>query len=156
MADDSENKVKLLQKYDLTGDLDEITLSWKKMLDLGETRKSNVDWYSTKTFEAFLDALDINQPTPLHDKSKRGSTKSTLDKNLVIPIEKIAIPDDKIHDSHTSPEKPKEEIKKEKKTFGVETILSAEALKILSELPNLSHMPGTRSFMFPRSNKKSR
>lgn len=118
------------QEESATTTLDEDTIQWRKILDLDSAAKLEIDWYSTKTFEVFLDALDINQPTTIRPKQ---SSKEILKENSPCkeagPVEK-----------------------KEPKNLGEETILSAEALKILSELPDLSHMSSTRSFMFPGRN----
>lgn len=113
--------------------LDEDTVQWRKILDLESAAKTELDWYSTKTFEAFLDALDINQPTT-NIRSKQAS------KEVLKEVEA------------TQTKIPETEKRSKPESSGIETILSAEALKILSELPDLSYMSSTRSFMFPRPN----
>lgn len=91
------------------------------ILDLEAAAEKKHDWHSTHTFQVFLDALDINQVINIPKKS--NSENTSIQEEKVIPIEKNKM---------------------------VETILSAEALKILSELPDLRHMSATRSFMYPK------
>lgn len=109
--------------------VDEDTVQLRKILDLESAAESELDWYATKTFEAFLDALDVNQPTNM--RSKQPS--------------KEVLKEDTSRSENLEPEKPMRP-----ESSGIETILSAEALKILSELPDLSYMSSARSFMFPK------
>lgn len=90
------------------------------ILDLESAAEKIHDWHSTHTFELFLDALDINQVVNPPKKSTPQTTNCQEEKMIT---------------------------KEKNKT--IETILSAEALKILSELPDLRHMSATRSFMYP-------
>lgn len=106
---------------------DEDSRQWNKILDLKSASEMKPDWYSTKTFEVFLDALDINQPPII--ESKKIILKSNDNNNSR---------EAKCKGDNSSPKEPQNE-----------TILSAEALKILSELPDLTHMSTTRSFIFP-------
>lgn len=172
MANDLNNlstKVNLVDKYNLLNldDDDNGTSSnWKKMLVEDGMSNSDIDWYSTKTFQSFLDALDVDKPCNLfnHDKKDNihkssginqrltnisaddGSGKSNLSFRLT--TKSISNEDYK--------EPKKQAVNKKERTIGDETILSAEALKILSELPDLSHMSATRSFIFPSSNRLKR
>lgn len=116
-----------------TVEFDRDTEQWRKILDLETAAKRELDWYSTKTFEAFLDALDINQPSINH-RAKQASK------------EVLQIADAPQAENHDTEKQIKQG------NSGTETILSAEALKILSELPDLSYMSSTRSFMFPKPN----
>lgn len=138
------NVLELLDKYKLTSD-DEETLSWKSVLELDSQTKASSDWYSTKTFQVFLDALDINSPVYLVDKDKYSKSKDGEQKHRqnLNPNEST--------ESKPPKKKEAEPVKNDQKTCNnhMETILSAEALKILSELPDLSHMSVTRSFIFP-------
>lgn len=130
--------------FNLVDDNGEPT-SWRRMLDLESAAKMETDWYATKTFQIFLDALDINQPVIPEDKNIKSSI-NTKAKPACGDIEStLADVSDREHGGSKSATKDKYQ--------GAETILSAEALKILSELPDLSHMSSTRSFIFPTGNK---
>lgn len=98
----------------------DITAISADLLDLESAVGKIHDWHSTHTFELFLDALDINQDV---NPPKKPNSKNP------------------------NPQDEKMISKEKNKT--IETILSAEALKILSELPDLRHMSATRSFMYP-------
>lgn len=130
-------------------DGDDEFVQWRRILDLNSAANIQTDWYSTRTFQHFLDALDINQPVSSEDKSNRlNSTNKTK-----IGSGKIKTELEENIDSVTIKEECATAISRYQ---GVETILSAEALKILSELPDLSHMSATRTFIFPngRGDKK--
>lgn len=138
MMDSKENPS--LNKCNLIDNNEEL-VRWRQILDLNSAAKTETDWYSTRTFQLFLDALDINQPVISDDKSNRidksksGSSKieTTEEESNRDTIEEQRATRDKYHSA--------------------ETILSAEALKILSELPDLSHMSSTRTFIFPNGNR---
>lgn len=127
----------MVERYKLNDDSD-VHKNWKRLLDFESPIKVESDWYSTNTFQLFLDALDINQPqehsTPSRDGQDSGQHQQANNKRS--PKSGEAIP------SPSSGKQPRED--------NVETILSAEALKILSELPDLSHISATRSFILPR------
>jgi len=118
---------------------------WTRILDLDSARNIELDWHSSQTFQRFLDALDIGQPQKSSDVSGRPQSvkKDSLSKNA---------DEDKIGPSEAMlagrPERPDSQ-----RSQGVETILSAEALKILSELPDLSFMSSTRSFIYPNGER---
>lgn len=143
--DDQEKEQSLIERYKLT-DEDEDTKNWKCLLDFESPVQVESDWYSMQTFQVFLDALDINQPSTLGRDNSASCNKS---------IPKCTEEDDKSKTRAIDDDSKK----KQSNDIEFETILSAEALKILSELPDLSHMSHTRSFMFPdltRSSKSSR
>lgn len=134
--------VSLIEKYKIT-DGDEDSKNWVRMLDFETSIKTEADWYSTKTFQVFLDALDINQPANLErNRDINKESKPKIPKSTPEPQE------DRKR-SEIGNKQTKTSSSQQKVSHHVETILSAEALKILSELPDLSHMSGTRSFMFP-------
>lgn len=112
----------------------------KKILDLESSANSIPDWHSTHTFQVFLDSLDIGHKT-VSTKSHVEINSDGLDNHSEKAIKDDSQNNTADHQSPSNPPKPS----------GPETILSAEALKILSELPELSHMTSTRSFMFPKS-----
>ena len=129
---------------------DEVSSHWKSMLDLESAAKREFDWYSTRTFELFLDALDINQPPViLEDKNHRRPKPEVKGEDL-----KPTLSTKETSNANQS----KNEVKgqPERGHHQVETILSAEALKILSELPDLSHMSSTRSLIFPGERRPQR
>lgn len=151
------------QKYAL-GDKekeDPATKEWCKLIDLDTVIESELDWHSTRTFELFLDALDVNQNVIKDDKKKKKSNPKNdikTDANS-----KASPPTDETRDKIVTNNSTRQNGSKEQKIpspgaikknvdiyQGVETILSAEALKVLSELPDLSHMATTRSFIFPK------
>lgn len=106
----------------------------KEILNLKSYDDAIPDWHSTHTFQVFLETLDVN-----HQKSRVKASKESLDSHVIQGIQ-----DDtrnNIASEQTSPSMPKSKT--------AETILSAQALKIMSEQPNLSQMTGSRSFIFP-------
>jgi len=119
----------LLDRFKLD-ETNEKSRHWSALLDLKSSVATESDWYSTKTFQVFLDALDINAPPTIGDATKYREKK--IERNQTV------------HQSDESLDK------KSNNHGNIETILSAEALKILSELPNLSHMSSSRSFIFPQ------
>lgn len=124
---------KLLKDLHLPNIVDDVesTRILKTVLDLESTPEPVPDWHSTHTFQVFLDALDINKKaTSAEDKG------SSLQVNI------------KTSDTY----KDEKSDKRPDDATGI--ILSVEALKILTELPDLSHMTA-RSFMFPNSKDKS-
>lgn len=148
-----------LASYLMLDDKDEDLSNWKRMIELEKPESSELDWYSTRTFEIFLDALDIGHPTtnPVSKSTTNASTSSPVnksslsenapaDKDRVTSILSTVTAEDgsKKSDVDTSGGT-------DKRLHAAETILSAEALKILSELPDLTHMSSTRSFIFPNS-----
>lgn len=157
--DTSDNdKGSLLDKYkiEINDKTDKDIINWHKMLDLKQDNESNVDWYSTETFQIFLDALDINQ-APISDKSsskvKHETSASKSSSTLSLNEKKLSANNNK----DNKPDMATNSNTIERRNFSDETILSAEALKILSELPDLSHMSSSRSFIFPTSvNNKNR
>lgn len=124
--------------------VDKKTLNWQNILDLESALKIKPDWYSTKTFEVFLDALDIHKPVIVDDKKNRY--KSSI-RDIPNGESEIKSEPNSTLDVSPKEDKPNQQYK------NVETILSAEALKILSELPDLSQMSVTRSFIFPNKKK---
>lgn len=126
-------------------DKDEELVQWRRILDLKSAAKMETDWYSTRTFQLFLDALDIDQPVISEDKSNNlGSSIKTKPEKSKIETEL---------EERLNREAAEEQRATREKYQGAETILSAEALKILSELPDLSHMSSTRTFIFPNGNR---
>lgn len=129
-------------------DNDEELVRWRRILDLNSAAKTETDWYSTRTFQLFLDALDINQPVISDDKSNRidSNNKSKSGSSKI--------------ETKSEEQSNRETIEEQRATrdkyHSAETILSAEALKILSELPDLSHMSSTRTFIFPNGNRDQR
>lgn len=140
------DKNPLTNKYQLD-DEDPDLIQWRQVVDLDSAAKLEHDWYSTQTYEAFLDALDINQPSVNRDKSE--SAKS-LNKN----ISPLRTDTGSLNSDCKSP-KLVPERKQQLDSPTAETILSAEALKILSELPDLSQMSATRSFIFPQQQDRN-
>lgn len=130
-----------------------------KMLDLNYAANTVLDWRSTKTFEAFLDALDINQRSAGHhppneslklDTSTTTTTGQTKKDKCNPAIDKISetqVAVDAIAAAICN--NPTKTSRPQNNTFHEETILSAEALEILSELPDLSYMSVSRSFIKP-------
>lgn len=144
----SDRRESLLERYNIISDEDKDSQNWRRILDLESPIKLESDWYSTKTFQVFLDALDINQPASL-DRSRNVSKESITVKNTPKKEQTRAANETLTGDNELS--KCKKHSTTKQKCKNVETILSAEALKILSELPDLSHMSATRSFMFPNN-----
>lgn len=132
---------------------DPATKEWCKLIDLDAVIEPELDWHSTRTFELFLNALDVNQIVIKEDKksnaktdirqTKRACHNNGVKDEIVIDTasQNVSSENQNISSSGT--------VKNTDTYQGVETILSAEALKILSELPDLSHMSTTRSFIFP-------
>lgn len=132
---------KLVEKYEVLA-LDDKTHLFRKCFNFDEAAKIRLDWHSTQIFSKFMDALDIDKPRGSKERSDNNISKSkqTFKEHSQINNSKaqIASTNDKqvyaknnqliSQEIHKS-DKPKEE-----------TILSAEALKILSELPDLSYM----------------
>lgn len=147
----ASDKCPLSSKYCID-DKDPDLIQWRQVVDLDSATKLEPDWYSTKTFEAFLDALDINQPTTSLDN---GSSSRLLNKSASSTRNETNSSSSDGSETKLRPAKKHEG----SHSYG-ETILSAEALKILSELPDLSQMSATRSFIFPnqqqRDNKDQR
>lgn len=111
----------------------------QSILDLKTDTNKELDWYSTRTFEVFLDALDFDQPNNTADDKSKATNKKKSETQIDIETETTAPVNTMKNNKYNS----------------VETILSAEALKILSELPDLSHMSASRSFIFPHEKKTS-
>lgn len=140
-----EESSSLTERYKLPADADADSKSWACLLDLTSPVEVESDWYTTQTFQVFLDALDINQPTSLGRDTSTAPATTTAISSTVTKTNSVT-------NDKTSP--PKEKTNKQtgqQRNNNFETILSAEALKILSELPDISHMSVTRSFMFPAS-----
>lgn len=133
-------------------------IDWKKMLEAQETAtKTEFDWYSTETFQIFLDALDIgskpvsknhviNDKSPKLQISSSSSTSALRDENENFKKKGFELETDQDETTTTNPTK---------RNLSDGTILSAEALKILSELPDLSYMTSSRSFIFPNNSKSN-
>lgn len=141
-------KHSLSDKYKFDHD-DESLKNWSKVLELGPKTDIQADWYSLRTFEVFLDAIDINQPVLSDDR--RSRSRSSIKENSDATSSNGKPDSDKLNNS-TSLDEANRELRQNN---NVETILSAEALKILSELPDLSHISATRTFIFPNSKKRS-
>lgn len=123
---------------------------WKQMINLDSANPpTEQDWYSTRTFELFLDALDIDQPVILVNKDNCQSKVPST--NQATHVSNRPTENCKEFDN-TLENKSREEIAP-KQRYADETILSAEALKILSELPDLSYMSATRSFICPKAKR---
>lgn len=155
--DEGEKSCSLTDKYKIKSD-DEDSKNWVRLLDFESPIKVESDWYSTQTFQVFLDALDINQPTSSSTSDGKnpisnGTTTvgGTLDKTTKPPFSSAT--NDKQTPTQDKQGQNKVPVKQDKTRYqqqnNFETILSAEALKILSDLPDLSHMSATRSFIFP-------
>lgn len=125
----------------------------ERMLERDSQLDSNIDWYETKTFAAFLKALDSTRQVINFDKKPNENNALRVNQTDSRKSEPAA----KSISSNCTPEhqiaSPSANRMKASKSQGMETILSAEALKILSELPDLSHMSATRSFIFPDKHK---
>lgn len=143
----------LLANYELNID-DADAIHWRKILDLESASEIEPDWYSTRTFEIFLDALDINQP-PVIAEDKNNRTKSSPNGSSEQVSSKCKVQQQQENATQNDNENHRT-LCHEKSPYVDETILSAEALKILSELPDLSHMSTTRSFIFPNGKKAMR
>lgn len=149
----------ITQKYSLDEEekTDPATKEWCKLIDLDTVIKSELDWHSTRTFELFLDALDVNQSVTQQGDNNNKSKPKTDSRQQTITNELTSTAYESKQDKNVTDSKDQNEsektipsaIKNVDTYQGVETILSAEALKILSELPDLSHMSSTRSFIFP-------
>lgn len=131
-----------------------------QMLDLRASTEAVPDWHSTRAFQIFLEALDVGESrislTGDHKSPKLPAKSSRTDtSNHESASNDIA---NKCHES-SSYQKQQTAVEdspaKKSQNNNDETILSAEALKILSELPDLSHMSFTRSFVFPKATSKS-
>lgn len=136
----TEGQESLTERYKLT-DQDDDSKNWVSLLDFETPVKVESDWYSTQTFQVFLDALDISQPTTLG--------RETSNSNLSSATTSKSSSDDSKQKANDKKPTTSGETRSQKQSNNFETILSAEALKILSELPDLSHMSATRSFIFP-------
>lgn len=111
---------------------------WHEILEPEKLYDKDLDWHSSKTFELFLEALDINQkPVDERHFTKRTSNVIKHEPNQVTT---------KANGTNKG-----DECCRASRQGLDETILSAEALKILSDLPDLSQMSATRSFIFPNS-----
>jgi hypothetical protein len=157
MGDQEKPSYSLMEKYKIKNE-NEDSKNWARLLDFESPIKVESDWYSTQTFQVFLDALDINQPvntgaginpTSNGSNSNLGTndkTHTTLETTLNNNNDKQSPVANRDQDQNKITENDKQQ-QNNKNNF--ETILSAEALKILSDLPDLSHMSATRSFIFP-------
>lgn len=143
----------LTERYKLIGE-DEASKNWTSLLDFESPVQVESDWYSTKTFQMFLDALDINPPTTL---GRDGSNSNLNDARATVSAAKPGMAPWRSANDKNSASSSKTEFKgvQSQSNSNLETILSAEALKILSELPDLSHMSASRSFIFPNDSKNS-
>lgn len=136
-------------------DEDEDLSNWKRIIELEKPSSADLDWYSTRTFEVFLDALDIGQPS-INSSAKSTTDTCTKSSNQNLLPSKKTITNDADKININSEDMGKNQVvdtstktNRSSRTQAAETILSAEALKILSELPDLSHISSTRSFIFP-------
>lgn len=151
---DKEERGSLTERYKLPTDADDDSKNWASLLDFNSPVEVESDWYTTRTFQVFLDALDINQPTSLNRGRREGGASISNINNSTTPTTGTKLTSDPdLYQSSPSSTNDKIPIEAENKQRNnhFETILSAEALKILSELPDLSHMSVTRSFIFPNS-----
>lgn len=157
--EDGEKTCSLTDKYKIKSD-DEDSKDWARLLDFESPIKVESDWYSTQTFQMFLDALDINQPTTSTSDGKKPISNGTgsvgggtLDKTKKPATRNESNdkqpPVQNKQERDKMPSAVKHDKTKYQQQNNFETILSAEALKILSDLPDLSHMSATRSFIFP-------
>lgn len=161
-AQEEENKKQqrqtskeLSQLFDIpAGNKD--SLCWKQTLSFKSPISTESDWYSTKTFQIFLDSLDINQQ-PLRDsKSRESLDKQNGSTNTSPKQGAIGAAATNANNKSTKEQSQTARQKTPKKSSTIETILSAEALKILSELPDLSHMSATNSFIFPKGSSATK
>lgn len=157
--EEEQKSCSLTEKYKIKKD-DDDSKNWARLLDFESPIKVESDWYSTQTFQVFLDALDMNQPTTSNNARNQitnGSSSAigTPDNKPPQPTinnDKQPVKDKQEHDKATNTIKHDDK-RKHQQPNNFETILSAEALKILSDLPDLSHMSATRSFIFPATTK---
>lgn len=147
-----ESGSSLTDRYKLPADADADSKSWTCLLDLTSPVKVESDWYTTQTFQVFLDALDINQPTSLGRDTTIAPAAATTTISNTANGSNLVSQSNPVTNDKMSPAKDKTSKQTgQQRSSNFETILSAEALKILSELPDISHMSVTRSFMFPAS-----
>lgn len=155
MEDKDDKNDSLIQQYKVDVENDPKFREWDQLLDLKSPISAEADWYSTRTFEMFLDALDINQPerlqTPVKIKSKGFSTEGNLAKKS--DDKRNTTTQSRSDKDHLSCNINANDKNNQRQTDIAETILSAEALQILSELPDLTYMSSTRSFIFPQGNR---
>lgn len=164
--EDESKPCPLTEKYKVKKE-DDDSKNWVSLLDFESPIKVESDWYSTQTFQVFLDALDINQPTCSKSGKlpiSNGSSSAIGPSDTTTTPPPQTINNDK-HDkqqvmSRQDKDKMANRIKhhdkpRHQQQNNFETILSAEALKILSDLPDLSHMSATRSFIFPATTAES-
>lgn len=163
-AGGKEELKSLAERYKLTS-TDADSTNWASLLDFKSPVQVESDWYSTQTFQVFLDALDINYPTSLGRDSSIPNTALAGNTATASPSKTDAdsgSQNDKKNNTSPSSTSSSNRLNSSKNTTQpaqqdgkFETILSAEALKILSELPDLSHMSVTRSFVFPNHSTNS-
>lgn len=124
MGQQDDKSESLIELYKLDEEEDEDAGHWRRLLDLEPPV-----WQSTKTFQMFRDALDLNS------SSSPKVTNATKQPSSGESSEKGVRPTTTKQTSVATKKKPIQTT-----SFANETILSAEALKILADLPDLSHM----------------
>lgn len=134
---------------------------WNSIRNLDEAPSLKIDWHTTHTFHLLLHSLNLNPNhteteeelareelrIQNHSSSLKEADRKSLDSEIDGRVSSLAIKDPQIDDSKQCTDATNTQ---RHQPIETETILSAEALKILSELPNVSFMSHQKSFFFPK------
>lgn len=130
----------LIEKYSSNIDDDKKKM-YKDLFTLDESQDTNLVWHETHTCKEFMNVLaDFNSDDGRKDNNTSKSTTSKATEVLKESVQSKKDISSKIKTLEISKPSNNEQ----------ETILSAEALKILSELPDMLPMQ-SKSFMFPNN-----